>query len=71
MHAISGGILLVLLPVSWLVIRNHPKELGLPPDGRRGETGPTAADAVKETLVSLENGLPDARVLAHRPPAAF
>jgi sugar phosphate permease len=53
MHSISGGILLVLVPVSWLVIKNHPRDLGLLPDGKSRPPGQTAAREAKEGLRSL------------------
>jgi MFS transporter, OFA family, oxalate/formate antiporter len=53
MHTISGGILLVLVPVSWLVIRNHPRDLGLLPDGKPTPSGQTAVPQTKESLRSL------------------
>ncbi len=34
MHTISAGILLVLVPVSWLVIKNHPRDVGCLADGK-------------------------------------
>jgi len=53
MHAISAGILLVLVPVSWVVIKNHPRDVGCLADGDSGPAGPTRAPAAKDTLKSL------------------
>ncbi len=53
MHSISGGILLVLVPVSWLVIRNHPRDLGLLPDGRIRPSDEAVAPEAGERLRSL------------------
>jgi MFS family permease len=55
MHAISGGILLVLLPVSWQVIRNHPRELGQQPDGKSGGLAQPAGGDTQEPLLSLRS----------------
>lgn len=53
MHAISAGILLVLVPVSWLVIKNHPQDVGGLPDGKIGRPDPAAAPGAKDSLRSL------------------
>jgi sugar phosphate permease len=57
MHVICGGILLVLVPVSWLVIKNHPRDLGLEADGKAAANAasPGQASAIreKEGLLSL------------------
>ncbi len=54
MHAISGGILLVLVPVSWLVIKNHPGDVGRLPDGKIGRPGEAGgAPQTGESLRSL------------------
>lgn len=53
MHAISGGILIILLPVSWLLIRNHPRDLGLPPDGRSRAGAAAPVEGPGEALLSL------------------
>ena len=55
MHAISAGILLVLVPVSWLVIKNHPRDVGGLPDGKAGRPDPAAAPAAKDSLRSLHD----------------
>lgn len=55
MHTISGGILLVLVPASWLVIKNHPRDLGLLPDGKSGPSGPAAAPQLPDSLRSLRD----------------
>jgi sugar phosphate permease len=55
MHAISAGILLVLVPVSWLVIKNHPRDVGGLPDGKTGRPDPAAAPAAKDSLRSLRD----------------
>jgi sugar phosphate permease len=54
MHVISGGILIVLVPVSWLVIRNHPRDLGLEPDGKASAAiQPAIGEKKREGLLSL------------------
>ena len=61
MHVICAGILLVLVPMSLLVIKNRPADLGLRPDGKEaGEEGQTPAAAegrllgLREVLGSRE-----------------
>jgi len=47
MHIIGAGILVVLVPVSFLVIKNRPADLGLLPDGQKPgekEALPAAAE---------------------------
>lgn len=55
MHAISAGILLVLVPVSWLVIKNHPRDVGCLPDGSGGRPEAAGAPAAAESLRSIKD----------------
>ncbi len=55
MHVISAGILLVLVPISLLIIKNRPADLGLRPDGQKaGENQPPPTTAEGRLLALRE-----------------
>ena len=57
MHIISAGILLVLVPVSLLVIKNRPADLGLRPDGEEVGEKEALSAAAEGRLLGLREVL--------------